>query len=55
LLRKLHLEVEMVGRVAVVEVVLAEVDRRTLVAGETLAEEGKEAEVEEDRLRILGW
>jgi len=45
----------MVGRVAVVEVVLAEVDRRTLVAGETLAEEGKEAEVEEGRLRILGW
>ena len=43
----------MVGRVAVVEVVLVEVDRQTLVAGETLAEEGMEAEVEEGRLRIL--
>jgi len=52
LLRKLHLEVEMVGRVAVVVVVLAEVDRQTLVAGETPAEEGKGAEVEEGRLRI---
>jgi len=52
LLRKLHLEVEMVGRVAVVEAALAEVDRQTLAAEETLAEEDREAEVEEDRLRI---
>jgi len=52
LLRKLHLEEEMVGKVVVVEAVLAEVDRQTLAAEETLAEEDKEAEVEEDRLRI---
>jgi len=52
LLRKLHLEEEMVGKVVVVEVALAEVDRQTLAAEETLAEEDKEAEVEEDRLRI---
>jgi len=42
----------MVGKVAVVEAALAEVDRQTLAAEETLAEEDKEAEVEEDRLRI---
>ena len=43
------------GMVVVEEAALVVVDRQTLVAGETLAEEGKEAGVEEDRLRILQW